>query len=169
MTKKCWWLGVVALVLVALAAPVGAAEVKIGIVDVQEVIFNSAEGKRAQETLKRKGEELGRDLERRQSELKRQIEEFQKQAAVMKEDARKKKEEEFGRKEMELRQKIGASQQEMAKLEEKELKPLYEKFARVIEQVSKDGKYTVIFDKRMVVGFDPAVDITDKVKTAFGR
>lgn len=168
MPKGCAWAGVVILVL-ALAAPVLAAETKIGIVDVQEVIFNSAEGKKAQETLKRKGEELGRDLERRRNELSRQVEEFQKQAAVMKEEARKKKEEEFGRKEMELRQKLGASQQEMAKLEEKELKPLYEKFARVIEQVSKEGKYTVILDKRMVVGFDPAVDITNKVKDAYGR
>ncbi len=168
MPKGFWWVGAVILVL-ALAAPGSAAETKIGIVDVQEVIFNSAEGKRAQETLKRKGEELGRDLERRRTELTRQVEEFQKQAAVMKEDARKKKEEEFGRKEMELRQKLGASQQEMAKLEEKELKPLYEKFARVIEQVSKEGKYTIILDKRMVVGFDPAVDITNKVKDAYGR
>lgn len=167
--QKQLWLAVAALLSLIWVASLEAAEVRIGVVDVQDVIFNSPEGKRAQEVLKRKGEELGRDLERRQNELRRQIEEFQKQAAVMKEEARRKKEEEFGRLEMELRQKVGASQQEMAKLEEKELRPLYEKFARVIEQVSKEGKYTVILDKRMVIGFDPAVDITDKVKNAYGR
>ncbi|MBM4287618.1 MAG: OmpH family outer membrane protein [Deltaproteobacteria bacterium] len=157
------------LLVLSFAAPSLARDTKIAVVDMGEVIFNSSEGKRAQEAIKRKSEELGRDLDRRRQDFGKQLEEYQKQAAVMKEDARKRKEEEFGRKEMELRQKVGASQQELAKLEEKELKPLYEKFARVMEQISRDGKYTIILDKRVVIGFDPSIDITEQVKNAFGR
>jgi outer membrane protein len=156
-------------VLLSFVAPALAADIKIAVVDMAEVIFNSGEGKKAQENIKRKGQELGKDLERRRSEFGKQVEDYQKQAAVMKEDARKKKEEEFGKKQAELQQKVGSSQQELAKLEEKELKPLYEKFSKVVDTISKENKYTVVLDKRVVIGFDPSIDITDKVKAAFGK
>ncbi|AEB10532.1 OmpH family outer membrane protein [Desulfobacca acetoxidans] len=169
MKLKVFQLCTTLVLILSFAAAAPAADVKVAVVDMADVIFNSSEGKRAQESIKRKGEELGRDLERRRTDFGRQVEEYQKQAAVMKDDARKRKEEEFGRKEAELRQKVGSSQQEMAKLEEKELKPLYDKFKRVIEQISKEGKYSLILDKRVVIGFDPSVDITEKVKDAFGR
>jgi outer membrane protein len=161
---------VVTTLILSLVAPALAlAEVKIAVVDMAEVVFNSSEGKKAQETIKHKGQELKKDIERRGSEFGKQVEEYQKQAAVMKEDARKKKEEEFGKKQAELQQRVGSSQQELAKLEEKELKPLYDKFAKVVDQISKENKYTAVFDKRVVIGFDPAIDITDKVKAAFGK
>lgn len=159
-----------AAVLVSLALPAAAAaEIKIAVVDMADVIFNSPDGKKAQETLKRKGQELSKDLERRRTEFGKEVEEFQKQAVVMKEEARKKKEEEFNKKQTALQNQVGSSQQELAKLEEKELKPLYEKFSKVVDSIAKENKFTVVLDKRVVIGFDPAIDITEKVKAAFGK
>jgi outer membrane protein len=169
MKLNVWFVCTALLVILSFSAPALAAEIKIAVVDMADVIFNSAEGKKAQETIKQKGQELGKDIERRRTEFGKQVEDYQKQAAVMKEDARKKKEEEFSKKEQELRQKVGTSQQEMAKMEEKELKPLYERFSKVVDQISKENKYTAVFDKRVVIGFDPSIDITDKVKAAFGK
>jgi outer membrane protein len=157
------------LVLGLLIPVMALAEVKIAVVDMADVIFNSTEGKKAQETIKRKGQELGKDLERRRNEFGKQVEEYQKQAAVMKEDVRKKKEEEFGKRQTELQQKVGTSQQELQKIEEKEFKPLYERFAKIVDAVAKENHYTVVLDKRVVIGFDPSIDITDKVKAAFGK
>lgn len=158
------------VLIVSLMLPVAAkAEVKIAVVDMGDIIFNSPEGKKAQETLKRKGQELGKELERQRTEFGKEVEAYQKQAVVMKEEARKKKEEEFTKKQMELQQKVGASQQELAKLEEKEFKPLYDKFAKVVNDIAKENGYTVVLDKRVVVGFDPAIDITEKVKAAFNK
>ena len=156
--------------IISLITPVFAwAEVKIAVVDMADVIFNSTEGKKAQESMKRKDQELRKDLERRRDELGKQVEEYQKQAAVMKEEVRKKKEEEFGKKQTELQQKVGSSQQELAKLEEKEFKPLYDRFSKIVNDIAKENKYTVVLDKRVVIGFDPGIDITDKVKAAFGK
>ena len=39
-----------------------AAELKIGVVDTNSILMNSAEGKRIQESIKRKSEELGRPM-----------------------------------------------------------------------------------------------------------
>ncbi len=120
------WVISSALILSLITPALAWAEVKIAVVDMADVIFNSAEGKKAQESMKRKDQELRKDLERRRDEFGKQVEEYQKQAPVMKEEARKKKEEEFGKKQTELQQKVGSSQQELAKLEEKEFKPLYD-------------------------------------------
>jgi outer membrane protein len=169
MRLNGWCICVALIVGLLTPAFLAAAEVKIAVVDMSDIIFNSAEGKKAQENIKQKGQELGKDLERRRAEFGKQVEEYQKQAAVMKEDARKKKEEEFGKKQQELQQKVGSSQQELAKLEEKEFKPLYDRFAKVVDAISKENKYTVVMDKRVVIGFDPSIDITDKVKAAFGK
>ena len=158
------------LLVAGLLLPAAAgAEVKIAVVDMGEIIFNSPEGKKAQETLKRRGQELGKELERRRTEFGKEVEAYQKQAVVMKEEARKKKEEEFNKKQMELQQQVNTSQQELAKLEEKEFKPLYDKFAKVVNTIAKENGYTVVLDKRMVIGFDPSVDITTKVKEAFSK
>lgn len=163
------WIVVSALILCLITPALAQAEVKIAVVDLQDVVFNSAEGKKAQEVMKRKGEELRKDLERRREEFGKQVEEYQKQAPVMKEDARKKKEEEFSKKQTELQQKFGSSQQELAKLEEKEFKPLYDRFSKIVNDISKENQYTVVLDKRVVIGFDPTIDITDKAKAAFGK
>ena len=167
--KLKFWIISSALTLSLLIPTLALAEVKIAVVDMTDVIFNSAEGKKAQENIKHRGQELGKDLERRRNEFGKQVEEYQKQAAVMREDVRKKKEEEFGKRQTELQQKVGTSQQELQKMEEKELKPLYERFAKVVDTIAKENHYTVVLDKRVVIGFDPSIDITDKVKAAFGK
>ena len=84
-----------------------AAEFKVGVVDGMDVVSKSAEGKRVQDTIKRKSEELGKPFAQKRQELAKQVEEFQKQASVMKEDARKTKAEELEKK-MQDFQKQGA-------------------------------------------------------------
>ena len=158
-----------ALLVSFMLPAMAGAEVKVAVVDMTDIIFNSPAGKKAQETLKRKGQELGKDLERQRTEFGKEVEQYQKQAVVMKEEARKKKEEEFGKKQAELQQKVGASQQELAKMEEREFKPLYDKFAKIVDTIAKENGYTVVLDKRVVIGFDPSVDITAKVKEAFNK
>src|SRR3974377_2420972 len=74
------------------------AEFKVGVVDGMELVSNSAEGKRVQESIKRKSEELGRPFAQRRQDLQRQMEEFEKQQSVMKEDVRKRKAEELQKK-----------------------------------------------------------------------
>ncbi|RLA88415.1 MAG: hypothetical protein DRG58_08040 [Deltaproteobacteria bacterium] len=162
---------VMALVaLVWLGSMAEAAALKIGVVDSGDVVFNSADGKRVQETLKRKNEELSRDLERRQGDLRRMLEDYERQKAIMKDEARRRKEEELNRKGEEFRRRWGASEQEFAKVRDRELKPLFEKFERVINQVAREDNYSLIIDKRGGVLFcDSAIDITDKVRSAFGR
>ena len=91
-----------------------AAELKIGVADPDSILMNSAEGKRVQDTIKRKAEELGKPLSTKRQDIGRQMEEFQKQASMMKEDARKTKGQELEKKSPGFR-KTGGRRRKTAK------------------------------------------------------
>jgi outer membrane protein len=83
-----------------LLTPALAKELRIGVVDMEDIINKSADYKRIESSLQRKSEELGRPLQQREQELGRQVAEFQKQAqaGIIKDDALKRKETEFQQK-----------------------------------------------------------------------
>lgn len=147
-----------------------AADFKIGIVDGMEVVSKSAEGKRVQETIKRKSDELGKPFSQRRQELAKQVEEFQKQAAVMKEDVRKQKAAELEKKMKEFEAQGADAEKQLSQFQEKELAPLFQKLEAAVKAVATENKLSVVLDKRNsgLLYMDPSLDITDKVRSKFG-
>jgi outer membrane protein len=158
-----------ALVLTPLWA--AHAELKIGIVDGMEIISKSSEGKRVQENLKRKSEELGRPFVQKRQALQRQVEEFQKQASLMKEDARKRKAEELEKKMQDFQRQGADAEKQLQQYQEKELAPLFNKLETAVKTVAQENKLDLVLDKRNagLLFMDPKMDITDKVRSRFGR
>lgn len=156
-----------------LLTPMAAAyaEFKVGVVDGMEIVSNSAEGKRVQESIKRKSEELGRPFAQRRQDLQRQVEDFQKQAGVMKEDARKRKEEELQKKMQEFQQQGAGAEKQLAEFQQKELAPVFQKLESAVKAVATDMKLDMVLDKRNsgLLYMSPGMDITDKVKSRFGQ
>jgi outer membrane protein len=159
----------VALVLTPLWA--AHAELKIGIVDGMEIISKSTEGKRVQDNLKRKSEELGRPFVQKRQALQRQVEEFQKQASLMKEDARKRKAEELEKKMQDFQRQGADAEKQLQQYQEKELAPLFTKLETAVKTVAQENKLDLVLDKRNagILFMDPKMDITDKVRSRFGR
>lgn len=162
-----WCMVLVAAALLAFSPAGAAAQVKIGVVDVNDIIGNSPEGKRVQETLKRKMEEMGRPLEQRRQELARQIEEFEKQKGVMREDARKRKEEELQRKATELQKSAQEADKALAQLQERELGPLMRKLEQAVEAVANEEKLDIVLPKAGIFVRNKSLDITEKVRARF--
>jgi outer membrane protein len=158
-----------ALVLTPLWA--AHAELKIGIVDGMEIISKSTEGKRVQDNLKRKSEELGRPFVQKRQALQRQVEEFQKQASLMKEDARKRKAEELEKKMQDFQRQGADAEKQLQQYQEKELAPLFTKLETAVKTVAQENKLDLVLDKRNagLLYMDPKMDITDKVRSRFGR
>lgn len=157
--------------LTMLCGPLGvlAADLKIGVVDSNAILAGSAEGKRAQEAIKKKAEDLSRPLGTKRQDLGRQVEEFQKQAGVMKEDARKRKAQELEKKMSEFDKQAADADKQLAQFRESQLKPLSTKMDQALEQVSKDEKLDLILDKSMVLINNKALDVTEKVRSKFGK
>jgi outer membrane protein len=158
-------LGLLALLFTPVWA--GAANLKIGIVDVNDIISKSPEGKRAQDNIKRKMEELGRPLEQKRQDFGRQLEEFEKQRGVMKEDARKRREDELQKKMAELQKQAQDADRSMTQLQERELGPVFQKMEKAVEQVANDEKLDLVFPKQGVFIRTKELDITEKVRSKF--
>lgn len=143
------------------------AQVKIGVVDVNDILNKSPEGQRAQETIRRKAEELGRPLEQRRQDIGRQMEEFEKQAAVMKEDARKRRQEEIQRKITELQRQAQDADKTLAQVQEREMGPVLKKLERAVEEVANEDKLDIVLPKAGIFVRNKNLDITEKVRAKF--
>jgi outer membrane protein len=148
----------------------GAADLKVGIVDGMDIISKSADGKKVQDTLKRKSDELAKPLEQRRQEVTKMMADFEKQASVMKEDARKKKEEEINKKMEEVRRQGMDAERQFSQFQEKELAPIFKKLEQAVNTVAMDQKLDIVLDKRQsgLLYMNPTLDITEKVRTKFG-
>ena len=165
--------GVALLLTLGLLLPLGAAgaaELKVGIVDGMEIISKSAEGKKVQDTLKRKSDELSRPIEQRRQEVAKMMADFEKQASVMKEDARKKKEEELTKRVEEVRRQGMDAERQFSQFQEKELAPIFQKLEQAVKAVAQDQKLDIVLDKRQsgLLYMNPSLDITEKVRAKFG-
>jgi outer membrane protein len=165
-------LGTILLVILGLAlSPLwaGAAEVKIGTINTQDILTKSPEFKRAQDSLKRKAEEMSRPLQLRREDIGRQIQEFEKQAGIMKEDARKRKQEELQKKMSDLEKQAADAQKQLAQFEQNEKAPIFKKLEEAIKAVAQENKLDVVLDtvNPVVLYANPSLDITEKVRSRY--
>jgi outer membrane protein len=146
-----------------------AADFKVGVVDGMDIISKSPEGKKVQDNLKRKSEELGRPFEAKRRDLAKMMADFQKQATVMKEDARKRKEEEINKRLEQFRKEGAQAEQQLARFQERELAPLFQKLEQAVKNVAQEGKLDLVLDKRNsgLLYITPSLDITEKVRSRF--
>ncbi|MFZ5453793.1 MAG: OmpH family outer membrane protein [Thermodesulfobacteriota bacterium] len=146
-----------------------AADFKVGVVDSTDILTKSSEGKRMQETLKRKSEELGKNLQRQEQEIARAMEDFRKQAEVMKDEAKKKRQQELSKRASDFQRRVQDADKQMGILEQKEMKPLLDKLEKAVNEVAKAERLDMVLDKRRsgLLYIKPDMDITDKVRSRF--
>ncbi|MBD5218162.1 MAG: OmpH family outer membrane protein [Bacteroidales bacterium] len=161
------------LVAVALALPMfaSAQTLKVGLVDINEVLAAMPETKAAQTKL----EEAQKRYE---AEYQKLGEEFQKkyeEVANMKADELPAIKERKTRELQEFQQKISQFEQQvqtsMAQMQEAELAPIYQKINTAIEAVGKEGNFSLMqMNNPQIVLFyqDPVVNATPLVKQKLG-
>jgi outer membrane protein len=158
-----------ALVLTPLVA--AHADFKVGVLDGMDIVSKSAEGKRVQESIKRKSEELSKPFAAKRQDLARQVQEFQKQASLMKEDARKRKGEELEKKMQEFQRQGADAEKQLSQFQEQQLAPMFQKLEAAVKVVAQENKLDLVLDKRNsgLLYMDPKLDVTEKVRSQFGK
>jgi outer membrane protein len=159
------------LVLVLSPLGAGAADFKAGVVDSSDILGKSSEGKKVQDNLTRRREALGKDLQRQEQEIGRMVEDFRKQASVMKEAAKKQRQEELSKRASDFQRKVADADKQLAQLEQREMQPLLGKLKKAVETVAQENKLDMVLDKRSsgLLFITPSLDITEKVRSRFGR
>jgi len=158
-----------AAALVALPALAQTAGQKIGIIEVQRIVQESAVGKESLVRVQKLQAQKQEDLTKRQKELRDMEQKIQEQGKTLSEEAMEKLQKDYQVKALDLKRFQDDAQRELEEIQRKELKALEERIMPVIESVAKEQGYTLLFNKFQsgLLHADPGVDLTDDVIKKF--
>ncbi|WP_415966688.1 OmpH family outer membrane protein [Alistipes communis] len=149
---------------------------KLGRINMQELVFAMPETAEMQKNLEAYQKELQDQLETIGVEFNNKLNEYTKQVSdknsTMSDSVRQLKEKELNDLKTRYDEFVQVSQQDMQKKQGELLEPIIVKAQDAVKEVSKAGRYTVVYDTSVnaVAYFDEAVvtDILPAVKTKLG-
>jgi len=173
--RTAWAVGLAGIfgLLFALATAAQAEQkaVKIGLVDVDQALNATEEGKAAREEFSRKARAAQAEIEPMLTRFQSLQEELKSKKYVLSDEALSQKQFEI----LELRNKLQAKRSEIEgqlKIEQgKMIKPLTEKLRKIVEDIGKEQGFTLIIQRNspMVMYSREALDITDLVVARFNK
>ncbi|MCU0286894.1 MAG: OmpH family outer membrane protein [Acidobacteria bacterium] len=141
-------------------------EVKIGIINAQDIIVKTKKGNEVQKKL----EALQNDAQQKVETLQNQIKQLQKDLAspALNNDTREKKNRELEDKRISYNRMIQDAQKDIQEQSQKELMDLQREIMPLIQQIGQSKGYTLILDMASsgIAYFDKTIDITDEVVKA---
>lgn len=169
MHKKVSLVLVIALAAVwLLATPVVSnAEnvVKIGVVDLQQVINRSQKGKAAKEMLRKKFERMRQELDMRRSEIEKSKTELEAQRSVLDPQVLYDKQKTLKRKMRDFDDQFRDMQDVMKREEMQSTVPILKGIRDVISKIGKEQGYTIIIEgvKSLILYAPEGIKITEEV------
>jgi outer membrane protein len=155
---------IVGMALWALAlavTPAMAQELKLGYVNSERVLRDSAPAKAAQAKLEAEFGRRERELNDIRNRLKAAADKFEKDAPTLPESEKTRRQRELVDQERDLQRKQREFQEDLNQRKNEELAAVVERANRVIRQIFETEKYDAILQEVVFAG--PRVDITDKV------
>lgn len=152
------------LSLMLFANPAAAQDrVKIGFIDVQRAINESQPGKRARDRFQAQVKKAETDLLKEKQELERLKSEFDKKSPLLKEDERRNLEADLQKRVVIYQRAMGDQQQELRQKEGEMTGDILKELEKIVTEVGKADKFTIILERSQILYIDQATDITNKV------
>jgi outer membrane protein len=150
---------------------VNAADVTVGVINIQKVISKIKEGKEVQATLEKSFKSKQKEIKKEEDKIKGLQEKYQKQSALLSDEAKLKKEQEIRGMIAGLQKKTMGYQKEIQKQEAQLKKPILEKLKPIIDQVSASSGVSMTFEvsSSPIVYAKNQVDITEDVIKAYDK
>ncbi len=130
----------------AIPMSVLAANVKIGYINLQEVIAKSEPGQKAMKELQQKFEGMKKDLDKQKKEIEELQAGLQKQNLVLSQDAKMDKKLEFKRRVRDYQDLLQNYQVRMKQEEQRLSTPILQQLISIIKTYGKKNNYTMLFD-----------------------
>lgn len=139
-----------------------AADVKIGVIDVQKIINGCKAGPGAQASFQKKVEAFQKGIKADRDALIKLKQEIDKKKSVWNEAKTKEKIVEYQKAGRALQVKEAGAQQSVQRIQAKELEPILKALEPVVEKYAKKNNYTVILEaKAGVVYYQEDTLVTD--------
>lgn len=141
---------VLSLVLILIAATSMSLAQKVAYVDSEFIMSKIPEYKSAQDEIERVSQKWQQELETKYQEIERMYADYQAQEVLLPEDVKQEKQDEIFQAEREAKEyrekKFGYSG-ELFTLQESKVKPIQDKVFRAVENIAKQKRFDLVFDK----------------------
>jgi outer membrane protein len=153
----------------ATAAPAAGAKQKIGVINVERLVQESALGKEAFNRVKKLNDSKKEEGDKLQKELRDMEQKLADQGTALADDKKEALQKSYQEKAIAFKRFQDDANRDLEAAQKKELSDLERRVFPVINQVGKEKGYTVIFNKFQsgLVYADDSVDITDDVLKQF--
>jgi outer membrane protein len=155
------FLALAAAMLSTLIAGPAFAQSKIGVVQIERIVRDSAPALRAQKKLEAEFSKREQELSKLGDQLKRLQDELERDGVTMPEATRRNKERDFNDLNREFQRKQREYREDVNQRKNEELSQVIDQANRIIRQIAADEKYDVILQEAAYA--NPRIDITDKV------
>jgi len=146
--------------LLAVAVP-AAAEVKIGFVNSDRLMRDTAPAVRAQKKLEKEFEKREQELQKTAKQLQDMQTGLEKNSVTMAESERKNKERDFNDLNRDFQRRQREFREDLNQRRNEELASVIERANKAIKQIAEQDKYDVIFQDAVYA--NPRIDITERV------
>ena len=148
----------------ALAAPVGAQQMRIAVVDLQRALNECDAGKRAKDSVKGKFEKAQNELKKEREDLDKARDEFEKRAVLLKEDARRTGERELENRTLDFKRKYEDLQRDLKRTDAELTSGIVEELYGIVNDYGRQQGYTLVLEASSGLLYaDKALDITDAI------
>lgn len=161
--------GMIMMTVLAISGQAVAAETKIGVIDMQEVLTTSNAGKKAQGLIEQKMKALQESFKKDENALVALQKDMEKKGAAWSDTVKREKAEEFQKKRRDLATKQEQANEELKKLREENVNPILKKLKEVVDTIGRDGDYALIVPRNVVLYAPEGDDITAKVTAELNK
>jgi outer membrane protein len=144
-----------------LGAGPALAQGKIGVVQIERIVRDSAPALRAQKKLEAEFSKREAELSKVAEQLKRMQDELEKDGVTMSESQRRNKERDFNDLNRDFQRKQREYREDVNQRRNEELSQVIDQANRIIRQIAESEKFDIIFQEAAYA--NPRIDITDKV------
>lgn len=149
--------------LVSLSAPVMAADIKIGVVNMREVMAKAPQREAITAMLKKEFTARQDELRKLNEEIQKKVEKAQRDGPVLSAQQKVDVKRELEKLNTDFRMKEKAFQEDLNRRDNEEGRKLYLKVTQAIESIAKQGSYDVILARETVPYISERADITKDV------
>lgn len=158
MTRVC-----LVLLLTLLLTPVWGQELKVGFVNLQRAISLSERGKSARAQFQASVKDKQDALLKEQQAIEKERRDLQKQGVLMKESERAKAQLRYQRRVRDYERDKRDMQEELALREREITDGILKDLQKIIAELGKTGKFTMILERSQLLYTDKGTDVTDDV------
>jgi outer membrane protein len=148
----------------AVAMP-AAAELKVGVVDMQRALNECDAGRKAKDQVKAKFERSQEQLKRQREDLDRRREDYDKKALVLKQEERQNLERELETQGLEFKRKYEDFQRDLKRTDAELTSGIVEELYEIVRRYGQEHAYSLVLEASSgaLLYNDRAVDVTEEI------